>query len=136
MIFLKTPHQDYLQGSRAPFGIWLSSSFLCIAKWIALKIKIMLSILSASCFFKNVFSLVCCFYLFVCFYLFILLLFFILNIIYGQIGFHTTPSAHPNRCPPQCPSPTIYLLVFKVNSIPNVGLGIMASRSRVTYPTD
>ena len=26
--------------------------------------------------------------------------------IYCQIGFHTTPSAHPNRCPPQCPSPT------------------------------
>ena len=24
-----------------------------------------------------------------------------LNIIYCQIGFHTTSSAHPNRCPPQ-----------------------------------
>ena len=32
--------------------------------------------------------------------------FFILNIIYCQIGFHTTPSAHSNRCPPPCPSPT------------------------------
>ena len=27
-------------------------------------------------------------------------------IIFRQIGFHTTPSAHPNRCPLQCPSPT------------------------------
>ena len=27
--------------------------------------------------------------------------------IYCQIGFHTTPSIHPNRCPPQCPSPTL-----------------------------
>ena len=26
----------------------------------------------------------------------------ILNTIYCQIGFHTTPSGHPNRCPPQC----------------------------------
>ena len=25
--------------------------------------------------------------------------FFLLNIIYCQIGSHTTPSAHPNRCP-------------------------------------
>ena len=25
--------------------------------------------------------------------------------IYCQIGFHTTPSAHPKRCPPQYPSP-------------------------------
>ena len=31
---------------------------------------------------------------------------FILNIIYCQIGFHTTSSSHPNRCPPQDPSPT------------------------------
>ena len=31
---------------------------------------------------------------------------FILNIIYCQIGFHTTSSAHPNRFPHQCPSPT------------------------------
>ena len=30
--------------------------------------------------------------------------FFILNIIYCQIGLHTTPSAHSNRCPSQCPS--------------------------------
>ena len=28
------------------------------------------------------------------------------NIIYCQIGFRTTPSAHPNKCPPPCPSPT------------------------------
>ena len=27
--------------------------------------------------------------------------------IYCQIGFHTTPSARPNRCPPQYPSPTL-----------------------------
>ena len=27
--------------------------------------------------------------------------------IYCQIGFHTTPSAHPKRCPLQYPSPTL-----------------------------
>ena len=32
--------------------------------------------------------------------------FFFFNEMYCQIGFHTTPSVHPNRCPPQCPSPT------------------------------
>ena len=35
-----------------------------------------------------------------------LFLFFILNVIYCKVGFHATLSAHPNRCPPQCPSPT------------------------------
>ena len=34
------------------------------------------------------------------------ILFYFLNIIYCQIGLHTTPSAHPNECPLQCPSPT------------------------------
>ena len=33
--------------------------------------------------------------------------FILFNIIYCQIGFHTIPSAHPNRCPPQCSSPTL-----------------------------
>ena len=29
-----------------------------------------------------------------------------MNFLYGQTGFHTTPSAHPNkRPPPQCSSP-------------------------------
>ena len=34
--------------------------------------------------------------------------FFLFSIyeVYCQIGFHTTPSAHPKRCPPQYPSPT------------------------------
>ena len=32
--------------------------------------------------------------------------FFSIYEIYCHIGFHTTPSAHPKRCPPQCPSPT------------------------------
>ena len=31
-------------------------------------------------------------------------MYFIFNIIYCQIAVHTTPSAHPNKCPPQCPS--------------------------------
>ena len=31
---------------------------------------------------------------------------FFFNIIYCQIGFHTTPSAHPNKCSSQSPSPT------------------------------
>ena len=34
---------------------------------------------------------------------------------YCQIGFHTTPSAHPNRCPPQCPSPTFLSLPPPIN---------------------
>ena len=33
--------------------------------------------------------------------------FFSIYEIYCQIGFHTTPSAHPKRCPPQYPSPTL-----------------------------
>ena len=39
------------------------------------------------------------------FYLLLSYLFF--SIIYCQIGFHTTPSAYPNKCPPPCPSPTL-----------------------------
>ena len=37
-------------------------------------------------------------------------LFFKIYEIYCQIGFHTTPSAHPNRCPLQYPSPTLPFL--------------------------
>ena len=33
--------------------------------------------------------------------------FFSIYEIYCQIGFHTTPSAHPKMCPPQYPSPTL-----------------------------
>ena len=32
------------------------------------------------------------------------LFYFSIYEIYCQIGFHTTPSAHPKRCPPQYPS--------------------------------
>ena len=32
---------------------------------------------------------------------------FLMNIIYCQIGLHSTPSAHPNKCPPQRPSPAL-----------------------------
>ena len=35
--------------------------------------------------------------------------------IYCQVGFHTTPSAHPNRCPPQYPSPTLPSLSPPIN---------------------
>ena len=41
--------------------------------------------------------------------------FFILNITYCQIGFHTIHTAHPNRCPPQCPSPTFPSLPPPIN---------------------
>ena len=40
------------------------------------------------------------------FCLFVFLFFFSIYEIYCQIGFHTTPNAHPKRCPPQYPSPT------------------------------
>ena len=28
-----------------------------------------------------------------------------MNFLYGRTGFHTTPSAQPNKRPPQCSSP-------------------------------
>ena len=40
---------------------------------------------------------------------------FLIDEIYCQTGFHTTPSAHPNRCPPQCPSPNFPSLLHPIN---------------------
>ena len=40
---------------------------------------------------------------------------FLIYEIYCQIGFHTTPSAHPKRCPPQYPSPTLSSLPPPIN---------------------
>ena len=48
-------------------------------------------------------------------YLFYFILFYFLYEIYWQIGFHTTPSAHPKRCPPQYPSPTLSSLPPPIN---------------------
>ena len=46
------------------------------------------------------------------FYLFFI---FLIYETYCQIGFHTTPSAHPKRCPPQYPSPTLSSLPPPIN---------------------
>ena len=48
-------------------------------------------------------------------YLFLLFIYFFKYEIYCQIGFHTTPSAHPNRFPPQRPSPTFRSLLPVIN---------------------
>ena len=42
-------------------------------------------------------------------------IFFSIYEIYCQIGCHTTPSAHPKRCPPQYPSPTFPSLPTPIN---------------------
>ena len=37
---------------------------------------------------------------------------FFKNMIYCQIGPHTTPTAHPNKCPPRCPSHPINITLL------------------------
>ena len=60
-----------------------------------------------------------CWFVCMCVCVIYFILFFSLFIfkyeIYCQIGFHTTPSAHPNRWPPQYLSPTLASLPPPIN---------------------
>ena len=58
------------------------------------------------------------------------LFFFSIYEIYCQIGLHTTPSAHPKRCPPQCLPPTFPSLP------PPHQPSVYSQFSRVSYGLD